>query len=67
MAEEACAGNLQAGFCEEGPLQLRGPLLDAGGAIPPVYSPRRRRSCDVSEFIELFFGMRRVLGLPILP
>jgi hypothetical protein len=28
MAEEACAGNLQAGFCEEGPLHSRGPLLD---------------------------------------
>jgi hypothetical protein len=49
MAEEACAGNLQAGFCEEGPLQLRGPLLDAGGgAIPPVYSPSARCNCNAS-------------------
>ena len=44
MAEEACAGNLQAGFCEEGPLQLRGPLLAPGGAIPPGYSPGRHVS-----------------------
>ncbi len=35
MAEEACAGNPQAGFCEEGSLQLRDPLLDAGS--PPGY------------------------------
>jgi len=44
MAEEACAGNLQAGFCEEGPLHSRGPLLDPGGEIPPDYSPAVRAS-----------------------
>lgn len=29
MTEEACAGKLQAGFCEEGAPHLGAPLLDA--------------------------------------